>query len=594
LVDLEKRAANYVSLGRLKLALKSLEYVGNARVPSGSPVRVAVLGFGDKGVESARKLVRLLLLDPLGRVGEWEGMLSGGDGRAVLVRYGEDGESSTSNALLRTIFCPSPLLGKNNIELLISSLDVDVSYANAQDADCSERVVDAMLVPRLEARTEVPGGFSSVAYPVHKTLLLGDGLQDLVSYGRFTAGLAGKSNDNILLQDMLKLAVNTTTPSQEQLPANSLQNASNELSLVDLPLAESAVAKFRESIENGVFFEQAWFRSNIEDITTWITRDSNSRTNLRPPIKTLIFSILAGASSRISAAEAAQRSEATQRSVSPQVRADIMASLDKWAEQAHAELRDSLELAFASKHWGRLKWWKLIWRVDDVGMIADEILDRRWLVRAEKDIIFVAGRIREAGFLDSPSPYDPPSPSVSEEVEDTSTSIQELKLGDLARSTINAADQGQILLDLHTTTAYPPHIPAARLRLSKITIPPLQSLAQSLVLQSLSTAALSTTISALAYVSVSSTSLLEAGTVGAFGFVLALRRLQGGWESARVKWREEVCEEGRRALKGTEERVRQVVVKGGRGAVDEVLVEDLRAARAAVGGVEDALSRMGE
>jgi hypothetical protein len=78
---LKKDAAPFVNLSRLQLALKSLE-------GGKSAVRVAVLGFGNGG-RDARRLVRLLVADPLKEEGQWEGTLEGdvNEGRSLLVRY---------------------------------------------------------------------------------------------------------------------------------------------------------------------------------------------------------------------------------------------------------------------------------------------------------------------------------------------------------------------------------------------------------------------------------------------------------------------------------------------------------------------------
>jgi hypothetical protein len=81
---LKKDAAPFVNLSRLQLALRSLE-------GRGSSIRVAVLGFGN-GNQAARRLVRLLVADPLKEVGEWEGALgvAGADEeRNLLVKYVE-------------------------------------------------------------------------------------------------------------------------------------------------------------------------------------------------------------------------------------------------------------------------------------------------------------------------------------------------------------------------------------------------------------------------------------------------------------------------------------------------------------------------
>lgn len=76
---LKNDAANYVGLSRLGLALRSLE-------GRNSIVRVAVLAI-DGDVDRVKKLVRLLLADPLGKEEAWEQELAeSGNGESVLIR----------------------------------------------------------------------------------------------------------------------------------------------------------------------------------------------------------------------------------------------------------------------------------------------------------------------------------------------------------------------------------------------------------------------------------------------------------------------------------------------------------------------------
>ncbi|RDJ93213.1 hypothetical protein B4Q13_23445, partial [Lacticaseibacillus rhamnosus] len=52
-------------------------------------------------------------------------------------------------------------------------------------------------------------------------------------------------------------------------------------------------------------------------------------------------------------------------------------------------------------------WWKLFWRVDDVSMIASDILNQRFLPEAQSEIIFLAGRIAQSGvFRDAPTTFN--------------------------------------------------------------------------------------------------------------------------------------------------------------------------------------------
>jgi hypothetical protein len=80
LSELSVKAEQYVNISRLQLALRGLA-VGDA------VTRIAVLGINSQ--IGARRLVRVLLADPLVEEEQWEGELQrGGDEGAVLLRYG--------------------------------------------------------------------------------------------------------------------------------------------------------------------------------------------------------------------------------------------------------------------------------------------------------------------------------------------------------------------------------------------------------------------------------------------------------------------------------------------------------------------------
>ena len=76
--------------------------------------------------------------------------------------------------------------------------------------------------------------------------------------------------------------------------------------------------------------------------------------------------------------------------------------------------------------------------------------------------------------------------------------------------------------------------------------------------------------------------------MAAAGFVFSLRKMQTVWEKARTAWKGEVREEGRQALRRTEEGVRRVIEDGvgrSRGEIREMervrgIVERVRRALA--------------
>ena len=116
-------------------------------------------------------------------------------------------------------------------------------------------------------------------------------------------------------------------------------------------------------------------------------------------------------------------------------------------------------------------------------------------------------------------------------------------------------------------------------------IPALQATAQNLLIRALSTTLLSSAVAGLAYVSVSTTSLFEAGAVSSLGLVWSARQLQRRWERTRTDWVSGVEEEGRRACvegerwgrgvleMGTEEKER--VEREDEGMLERKKVEDV-------------------
>lgn len=85
--------------------------------------------------------------------------------------------------------------------------------------------------------------------------------------------------------------------------------------------------------------------------------------------------------------------------------------------------------------------------------------------------------------------------------------------------------------------------------------------------------------------------MYETGAIAALGFAFSLRKLQGDWEKARAAWQDEVREEGRTALKETEETMRRLVQEGGASVVDE-MDEDRMIARRAIEKVEISLDEL--
>ncbi|CAL5871420.1 uncharacterized protein PFLUO_LOCUS5670 [Penicillium psychrofluorescens] len=509
-------AIEQVSLSRLQLALRGLE--------SETPlIRVAVLGLDN--ADSARRLVRLLLADPLRPRQSWEDILETYDAdtsQGLLIRYGEVSES-ISNDLLPTIAVPSPILKQGNLEILVSTLGSETDFVG------TTLTADTFLVPTVTIQTSQSGRHSVVRYPVHRSIICGSGVDGLLAY----SSLVGQSD--------LKNEVASVRGAIE-LPVADKNASRDRLSLVDIHRASKALDKFRESVQNVSEYERGWNGSGVQSVIDWLASSQVQKDGaLSPALVPLIESLLDSADESVLARDEKAIKHQTTGVVSDAVRADLEHGIAVWAERSHSELRSSLEAGFASPRWRGLAWWKLFWRVDDVSMITSEILEKRFLRRSEHEVIWTAGKYHQAGLLAEQPPI---SPSESAPSNNSNSS------------------------------PWPTQIPDTRTKLLTTTVPSLQALAQSLVLFSVSTTTLTSALSALTYVSIPSASIYESCTLAAVGLIYSLRRQQKKWDVARGFWEDEVREEGRSSLRETESLLREVVNEGGRDVED---VSDMRA-----------------
>lgn len=437
----------------------------------------------------------------------------------IYTRYGETCQS-IPNSLLPTISIPSPLLQKGNLEILVTSLGAETHPST------SYFTADTFLVPTVTIRTSHSGRHNVVRYPVHRSIVCGSGVDDLLAY----CGLLGRSD----LRREAKSVYGAI-----ELPISGDVKGNDRVAFVDINQADEALDKFRESVQHATLFERGWNNSGVPPVVGWLAnvRADNS-DNLDPSLKTLILSLLDAAEEGVVAKEAQGLQEQQADCVSEEVRADLDRSVTVWAERAHSELRSSLDAGFASKRWKGLAWWKLFWRVDDVSMITSEILERRYLHVAEREVIWTAGQFQQAGLEPTAAPE-----------------------GDSPMS--ETPDKNAPALT-PASVPWPTQISTSRAHLLATTVPALQALAQRLVLFSMSTTTLTSALSALTYISLPTASVYETCTVAAVGLMYSLRRQQTKWESARTYWEEEVREEGRTALRGTEEQLQYVVREGGR------------------------------
>lgn len=543
----------------MQLALNGLQHK-----PGDESIRIAILGLKDNGksFDTAKELLRLILADPLKEEEEWEAILlqAKQHGKPLLLRIAQHAVETSSSSVIQELNVSSPALNGHKVEFLILGLDPATDLTD-------EQFVESLLVPAMEIPTSSTGRHTNITTPVHKCLVVGEGLGGVVSLARFPS----------IDTDVLRTAINIRLPEQDS--ATAFQT-------VDVNQGSAALESFRESVENAMKYEQQWFASGLPEIVDWLKLDTvPSLGMMKPPVKKLIETILSSTSNAIENEAATKLAAVLSSRVSQDDLKSLRKELSVWAEQAHTELRDQLDVAFDGRRWRKLSWWKLFWRVDDVSMISSDILHRSFLTEADKNIIYLAGQIAQAKDVET-SAYNDPNWAYKPVVVSEATP----RLGDEpSPPTLQTLPEPRHRVIKHETPEWPVHIPLARSHLSLTTIPALQALGQKLVLQTFTTSSFASIAAGLMYVSTISTGLYEAGAVAALGLVWSMKRMQTKWETARKCWEGEVREEGRRAVRGVEGVVTEVLAD----KIEPVVVdEELKRAREIVRRAEDALSRM--
>jgi hypothetical protein len=355
-----------------------------------------------------------------------------------------------------------------------------------------------------------------------------------------------------------------------------------EQDLVDCPLVgvnldagREGLELFRADVGNAMEFEVLWSESNIARISEWLRRSALSTDEgvTKASVRRLIESLLRSARAAVQEEEACDLKTELHTKVAPGAIADLDKALAEWAQNAHQELQQQLDVAFSTRPWSKLGWWKLFWRADDVGMVTSEMVALRFLPEAEKAMIYLAGRIHEAGAVEGQQgqplyagPALPPS----------------------------AVTERQDTVAPNMVSKWPTHIPFTRNYLQEKTVPALQALAQKLVVQSASLAGLSTALAGLSYLS--ALGAYECGAIAALGIALSFRRFQRKWDAAREYWEGEVREEGRKAIRAAEASVAEVLDKACKTpdpqADRSAQLEELRKVEEIIKRAEEALARM--
>ncbi|GKT41104.1 uncharacterized protein ColSpa_01285 [Colletotrichum spaethianum] len=562
LLELQKHAVNHVNLSRLQLALQGLR-----QEPGQEAIRVAILALANVAEpgKAAKDLLRLILADPLSDEAEWERELAQHNpAHPLVVRIGQEhgraGEDAAPKVtisktnLLHELDVSSPALNGHGIELLL--MEVNPFTAAPSEATQVQDIEESVLVPTVDIPSNT-GRYTPITTPVHKALVVSEGVMGAASVASLPL---------VEYRDTVLAAVDLPEYPVEK-------DAQVPFQPVDVLVGVKGLELIRQNIGNAMEYERSWYKSNVPAVIQWlksgVQNDEGQIT--KPAVRLLIASLLRNTLAEIEAEETRLLSGRLSTEAASSGLAVMNERLAQWSQFAHEELQQQLDLAFAGKRWRKLGWWKLFWRVDDVGALTTDMLNQRFLPGAERELIYLAGRVAESGVANAIEP-----PAYSQPTSELQKSLPE-------SSTIAKA--------VTQKPKWPTHISFTRRYLHEETVPALQALAQKLVLQASSTSALTSALAGLLYVSQYASSVYEAGAVAALGIMWSLRRLQTKWETARSYWEGEVREEGRKAVRGVEQSVADALDGSREGAPIEG-AEELRKAKELVEKAEDALKRL--
>ncbi|KAK1966892.1 hypothetical protein LY78DRAFT_27217 [Colletotrichum sublineola] len=564
LLELQKHAVNHVNLSRLQLALQNLR-----QEPGQEAVRVAVLALANAAEpgRAAKDLLRLILADPLSDEADWEAELARHDAaHPLVVRIGRDHGSQSPEEptprvtiskanLLHELDVSSPALNDHGIEILL--MEVNPFAAAPSETAQALDVEESVLVPTVDIPSNT-GRYTPITTPVHKALVVSEGIMGAAS---------AASLPLTEYRDTVLAAVD--------LPGYPVEkDARVTFQPIDVSLGTKGLELIRQNIGNAMEYERSWYKSNVPAVIQWLKSgvQSDEGQVTKPAVRLLIASLLRNTLAEIEAEETRLLSGRLSTEAASSGLAVMNERLAQWSQFAHEELQQQLDLAFAGTRWRKLGWWKLFWRVDDVGALTTDMLSQRFLPGAERELIYLAGRIAESGAAAGaaePPAYAQPTSELQKSLPESST----------------------VAKAVTQRPKWPTHISFTRRYLHEETVPALQALAQKLVLQASSTSALTSALAGLLYVSQYASSVYEAGAVAALGVMWSLRRLQTKWETARAYWEGEVREEGRKAVRGVEQSVADALDRSREGAPVEG-AEELRKARELVEKAEDALKRL--
>ena len=467
---------------------------------------------------------------------------------------------------------PAPLLKQRGLELLVFG-----SPPAFQDSGALNRSGDnagAPLVPMFDMLNSTSGRMSNVLFPTHLTIFFGTDINGICAIASVLRQVSDVEHNEM---------VRGVASIQWTIPTSSTQNP--DIWLVNLGEAERAIKAVRKSPSKVLDFEETWARSGLASVTSFLSTDLASPGSLKPAFRALIHSVLAKVEDTLSVEEARIIKDLESRTLPEHIRSSLTRAISTWAEAAHTELRDELEDSFNTMNRRKLAWWKLPWRVDDVGLRVSDTLRGAYLNNAENGLVWVYGRIQEAGLLE-------PGTVSHLSLESQSDSSESSPLWETSESmAVPSSFSGCSPKDIRGEP-WPHAIADSRARLIEKTLPPLQATAQSFLFQALLTTSVTSTLSVLLYLGDATAGVYEAGAVGAAGLAWSAWHLQTNWDGVKRRWIGNVIAEGRSMLSTLETRSRLIVKYGGRPTEDVEAINAKQKTREAVERVRVALESL--
>ncbi|KAK5480772.1 hypothetical protein LTR55_007275 [Exophiala xenobiotica] len=460
------------------------------------------------------------------------------------------------------------------MEILISTIP---ALGNGELLQGSHTVTpDAFLSPSVGTPTAATGRQVSISQPVHSTMLVTKGLDELMSATELLA-----STNFIALEDRKSVQVVVNLE-------DTKTKAPGQVLIVDASKAEEGLAAIRRSVTEARTYEHKWVDSA-----------ARSEGAIPAPVKTLISSLLANATRNVQSQAALEARSSAARTLSFSTTTNLEASIEEFSRNAHQELQSGLASAWSSRNWRKLSWYKLFWRVDDVGLIITDLVTNAWLPRTERAVYELSGRLSQAGI----SPMDVSqvdrvsSPMAAAEVITEPTQVLRAH-ADVATDppmeavVVNRTGRAEIeMAPIPQPVPLSSTISTTRAAYMNRAITNLTSTAQQIVLKTLSLTGLSAGLSGLTYVSVAG-SVYEAGTIVALGTAFALWRMQGDWLKATRSLEQGLHDEGKSVIRRIVGRMRDLVEQGSKVVEDEVEVQSRREAEDAVLRAREELDRL--